>query len=190
MTSLFVNRNRAKLIQAVVYFASHTRHCGKIKLIKLLYLLDFSHFRETGRSVTGLDYFAWKLGPVPYDVYQEWDALEADFAAAISIEPERVIDYTRDKVVAKAEFDPGFFTKRELKLLEELSTRFREEFTQPLINFTHAELGPWAKIWDDGRGKNARIPYALAIPDSDPHFDAIMASAAEFESTKLASTLN
>ena len=35
-----------------MYFASNTRHCGKAKLFKLLHLLDFTHFRETGRSVT------------------------------------------------------------------------------------------------------------------------------------------
>jgi hypothetical protein len=75
---VLISRNRQKLIQAAVYFASRTEGCGKVKLFKLLYLLDFAHFRETGQSVTGLDYVAWKLGPVPIEMAQEWDQLEPD----------------------------------------------------------------------------------------------------------------
>lgn len=179
---MLISTNRTKLIHAIVYFAMHTRFCGKVKLFKLLYLLDFSHFRETGRSVTGLDYQAWKLGPVPIDLMQEWDALDSDFAAAVDLVPETVIDYIREKVVPKVQFDEGPFTKRELRLLSELATRFEGELTRPLVNFTHEELGPWSKIWDNGRGKNARIPYSLALPDEQPDREEILASAAEFES--------
>ena len=74
---MLISRNRQKIINAIVYFAANTQNCGKVKLFKLLYLLDFAHFRETGRSVTGLDYHAWKMGPVPFDLMQEWDNLEA-----------------------------------------------------------------------------------------------------------------
>jgi hypothetical protein len=52
------NRDREKLIQAILYFALNTQHLGKTKLFKLLYLLDFDHFRHTGRSVTGMEYRA------------------------------------------------------------------------------------------------------------------------------------
>ena len=48
---MLISRNREKLINAIVYFAANTQHCGKVKLFKLLYLLDFAHFRETGRGV-------------------------------------------------------------------------------------------------------------------------------------------
>ncbi|MBV5275047.1 MAG: DUF4065 domain-containing protein [Lamprocystis purpurea] len=30
-------------------------------------MLDFEDFRQTGRSVTGLDYQVWKFGPVPVE---------------------------------------------------------------------------------------------------------------------------
>jgi uncharacterized phage-associated protein len=179
---MLISTQRKKLIHAIVYFASHTSYCGKVKLFKLLYLLDFNHFRETGRSVTGLDYQAWKLGPVPVDLQQEWDAPDADLAAAVDIVPETVIDYVREKVVPKVAFDDGPYTKRELRLMSELATRFESELTRPLVSFTHEELGPWSKIWDNGRGKNERIPYTLAVPDEQPDRDEILAAAAEYES--------
>jgi uncharacterized phage-associated protein len=178
---VLISRSREKLINAIVYFAANTRHCGKVKLFKLLYLLDFTHFRETGRSVTGLDYRAWKMGPVPFDLMQEWDDLEADMAQAIAIIPEKVIDFIRELVMPKVAFDGSLFTPRELRLMQDLSTNFADELTKPLIGFTHEERGPWDKIWDGGKGNNERIPYALAIPDSDPNREAILESAREYE---------
>jgi uncharacterized phage-associated protein len=178
---MLISRNREKLINAVVYFASNTRHCGKVKLFKLLYLLDFTHFRETGRSVTGLDYRAWKMGPVPLELMQEWETLESDMARAIDIVPEKVIDFIRELVVPKIAFDDSLFTRRELRLMHDLSARFVDELTKPLIGFTHEDRGPWDKIWDGGKGNNERIPYALAVPDSDPNRDAILGSAREYE---------
>ncbi len=178
---MLIQESRRKLINAIVFFAQNTNHCGKVKLFKLLYLLDFSHFRETGRSVTGLEYLAWKMGPVPLDLMQEWDRPEPDFAAAIDIQPERVIDYTRERAVAKARFDDSLFTKRELRLMGDLAQRFRDDYTQPLVNITHEERGPWDKIWDSGHGNNERIPYTLAIADDDPNRDAILEAAREYE---------
>lgn len=178
---MLISRQREKLINAIVYFATNTRYCGKVKLFKLLYLLDFTHFRETGRSVTGLDYLAWKMGPVPSDLVQEWDQLELDMAAAIAVVPEPVIDYVRERVEPKVAFDDSHFTKRELRVMEELAAQFRDGLTKPLISFTHTEFGPWDKIWDSGRGNNERIPYTLAMPDDDPNREAVLAAAHEHE---------
>lgn len=177
---MIVSHEREKLINAIIYFAQHTRYCGKIKLIKLLYLLDFEHFRQTGRSVTGLDYLAWKMGPVPLSLYQEWDDPQGDFAQAIAIEPEKVFDYLLETAVPRVDFDDSHFTKRELRIMGELAERFRESLSKPMIDVTHAELGPWEKIWDSGRGNNGRIPYSLAIDNDEPHRDALLASAQEY----------
>lgn len=185
---MIVSHEREKLIYTVVFFAANTHYCGKIKLIKLLYLLDFEHFRQTGRSVTGMDYRAWKMGPVPFEFYQEFDALEPDLAAAIDIAPEKVIDFTREHVVPKIAFDDSHFTKRELHLMEELSARFRDSLSKPMIDVTHAELGPWETIWDGGRGNDERIPYTLAIAADDPHREAILASAQEYARIAAAQT--
>jgi len=174
---MIVAHHREKLINAILFFAANTRYCGKIKLIKLLFLLDFTHFRQTGYSVTGFEYHAWESGPVPYDFYQEWDTLRSDLAAAIDIVPEKVIDYTRELVRPKREFDGSEFTKRELKIMASLAERFKDDKSKPLVNITHAERGPWAKIWDDGRGKNERIPYLLAVEDSDPNKESVLEAA-------------
>jgi uncharacterized phage-associated protein len=178
---MLISREREKLINTIVFFARNTRFCGKTKLFKLLYLLDFYHFRATGRCVTGLEYRAWKHGPVPFGLEQEWDGFEPDLAAAIDVVPEPVYDYDRLRIEPKAEFDPRHFTKRELQLMQELAERHHDEMTRPLIGLTHEERGPWDKIWDGGHGNDARIPYALAVPDDDPNRKVILQAAAEYD---------
>lgn len=177
---MLVTHEREKLVNAIVYFARNTRHLGKIKLFKLLYLLDFEHFRQTGRSVTGLNYSAWELGPVPITLMQEWEEPKPDLGAAIAIAPERIIDYVRETVVPQAEFDGSHFSKRELRIMADLADRYRDEHSHKLIDVTHAENGAWAKVWNEGRGLNNRIDYELAIAVNDPHREAILEAAHEY----------
>lgn len=177
---MLITHEREKLINAILYFASHTRHCGKIKLFKLLYLLDFEHFRQTGRSVTGLDYRAWELGPVPIHLMQEWEELKPDLAAVVSIQPERVIDYVRETVVPQAEFDDRHFSKRELRLMEELADRYRDVFSPKMIDVTHVENGAWDRVWNDGQGFDQPIAYDLALAEDAPHREAILEAADEY----------
>lgn len=175
------NRDREKFIQAILYFAHNTAALGKVKLFKLLYLLDFEHFRQTGRSVTGLEYRAWKMGPVPAALVQQWDELDDDLAAAIRIEPRPVIDYVRENVVPLQPFNAEHFTKRELRLLEYIANRFNDAFSEKMIDITHAENGAWAKTWAGGEGNDNTIPYQLAIADDDPNRDAVLEAASEYE---------
>jgi uncharacterized phage-associated protein len=186
---MLISRDREKLINTIVFFARNTAYCGKTKLFKLLYLLDFHHFRETGRSVTGLEYRAWKHGPVPFALMQEWDQREPDLVTAIDVVPERVIDYDRLRIEPKAPFDDSHFTKRELRLMKEIAERHRDDMTPLLIGLTHEERGPWDKIWDGGRGNDARIPYPLAIPDDDPNREALLRTASEYDAIIAADSL-
>ncbi len=178
---MLVSHEREKMINAIVFFAKHTRHLGKIKLFKLLYLLDFEHFRQTGRSVTGLDYRAWKFGPVPVALEQEWEEPEADMVEAIRIEPERVIDFVRETVAAQAEFDDSHFSKRELRIMANLAEQYCDERSGRMIDVTHAENGAWAHVWNNGRGFDLPIDYALSLRDDDPHRAAILEFAHEHQ---------
>jgi hypothetical protein len=57
--------SREKMLHAIVFFVQGTRPCGEVKLWRLLYLLDFGIYRQTGRSVTGLSYSRAAGGPGP-----------------------------------------------------------------------------------------------------------------------------
>ena len=59
--------NEKKYKNAVLFFANKIRNgtLGKLKIMKLLYYLDFDFFEKYGRSVTGDQYLRFELGPVP-----------------------------------------------------------------------------------------------------------------------------
>lgn len=157
---------REKLLNAIVYFATNTAYCGKTKLFKLLFLLDFDHFKKTGRSVTGLDYYAWQLGPKPVDLDNELDGEEVSDKSiweAIEIRPERVINYQRLTIVPKKDFEPDFFSKREIRLLESLSIEHKYKTADQMVDLTHVENGVWDRVYANGAGKTEKIPYELSL---------------------------
>jgi len=178
---MLVSHSREKLINAILFFAERVRGLGKIKLFKLLYLLDFEHFRETGRSVSGMQYRAWKMGPVPAELVQVWDDLDADIAAAIEIRPEKVYNYVRENVIPKRAFDDSHFSARETRILASLAERFCEDLSEKLIDITHDENGAWAKVWRNGEGNDNAIPYELVIAANAPNRGEILRCAAEYQ---------
>jgi uncharacterized phage-associated protein len=189
--------NRNRLINAVIYFAANTQHCGKIKLFKLLYLLDFEHFRQTGKSVTGYDYQAWKFGPVPVDLMEEWEDLGADLSKVVQIVPEKVIDYMRQTVQVKpgVQFDDEEFSPRQLAIMQNLVAQYHDTYSPTMIDVTHAQNGAWDTVWRGGAGAHQPIPYELAIPGQVPERDALLEIAqqqrmyqAALESSRLAAS--
>lgn len=173
---------REKLLNAIVYFALHTRYCGKTKLYKLLYLLDFEHYKNTGRSVTGLEYYAWEMGPVPAKLDGELDEPSGDLYKAVRIEPEQLINHQRLNVVAKREFDPSYFSRRELDLLERISKQYRLSTAASMVKVTHVKNGAWHTVWQNGEGDNALISYALAL-EKVADRDRVEKAAQEYDET-------
>jgi uncharacterized phage-associated protein len=172
---------RQRLLQAVVFFASYTQHCGKIKLFKLLYLLDFEHFRQTGKSATGLDYQAWKFGPVPIDLMEEWEDMAPDLASLVHIAEEKVIDYERQSVRVNdgVQFDPEPFSPRQLRIMHALAEQCRNTYSPKMIDVTHAQNGAQDRVWQHGQGAHCAIPYELAISGADPHAEVVRELAQE-----------
>ncbi len=62
-----VGINEKKYKNAVLFFAKKMQNgtLGKLKMMKLLYFLDFDFFEKYGRSVTGDSYLRFENGPVP-----------------------------------------------------------------------------------------------------------------------------
>lgn len=113
-SGMIIEHHREKLINAIIYFVNKARNCGKTKLFKLLYFLDFLHFRETGKSVTNLDYSAWNYGPVPVQLFQEFNKPPDDLTENISFQDqENLLKNTSFfEIKPRRKFDNKYFTKR------------------------------------------------------------------------------
>jgi uncharacterized phage-associated protein len=151
---------RQKLINAVIYFCTNTKMCGKTKLVKLLYYLDFMHFRQTAKSVTDLQYYAWQFGPYPVSFGNEIDHPPTDLTKALLIckEPEK----KSVTIKCRVKFDKDVFSRRELKLLEQIAFIFKEARAEDIVEASHLPNHPWDKTLKL-KGEKAEIDYMLAL---------------------------
>ena len=149
--------DRKKLIEAMVFFSKNTKWCGSIKLFKLLYFLDMLHFRETGRSVTGLEYTALPMGPVPTDLLDELRAPRPDMAEKIIVtHPPKDDSENASKLTnisPKGDWEDRYLTVREKRIANELADIFLEARAGDMSAISHAKGGPWEKARDRSPGK-------------------------------------
>ena len=165
-----IDRTNERLIHAMVFFIGKTKHCYKLKLFKLLYFLDFGHFRQAGRSVTGLEYFAWKMGPVPKSLYDKINSpgkLKKFFA--FTQERFSDSDFASDKVMRispKINFDENLFSKRELRIMNHLADLYKNLKAKDMTAISRDRKGPWRKALKEGNRPRQIIPYECALDDS------------------------
>jgi uncharacterized phage-associated protein len=165
--AMIVTHEREKLIQAINYFAQNTRKLGKTKLFKLLHFLDFEHFRATGRSVTGMTYYAWPKGPVPVALEDEIGSLQPDLAAVVSLETIETKKGTMLAIKSRAEFSSDHFSRREMSLLKSLAAEYYDADAESMVEATHLENLPWHKVYVEQGRKQQEIPYDLAIRNDE-----------------------
>jgi uncharacterized phage-associated protein len=165
---MFISRHREKLLNAIIFFVQNTKSCNTIKLFKLLNFLDFEHFRQTGESVTGLEYQAWKQGPVPAELWHEIKSPAKDFATKIAVNVVRddlTDEPQRRDFKPLADFNRKIFTRRELQIMERLVFFFDEATATQMSIYSHSSKMPWKKVYDSD--KTNHIPYELTL-ESNP----------------------
>lgn len=164
---MFVSRDREKLINAIIFFLRGTNHCHTLKLFKLLNFSDFEHFRQTGRTIFGLDYRALPMGPVPTSLLEEIKrGGEPDLKAAVQlfeIRDDITKELQRRDLKARGAFDKKYFTKRELKIMERVAEFFKELKAADMSEFSHMKHLPWRSVYQGGKGTGHYIPPELAL---------------------------
>jgi len=181
-----IDIKKEKLQNAIVYFSRHTKYCGLTKLMKLLYLLDFIHFRQTGKSVTGKDYFAWEMGPVPVDVYKdltgkEDKGLNLRKVASVIQKGEK---FMQIKAKHGIKFDKDVFSERELKILKEVADVYRDAKAEDMVSVTHLKNQPWERT-KKAKGLFKRIDYELALDGSEDQLNPEIIKERQNEITEM-----
>ncbi len=165
------NTYRKKLLNAVLYFAKKVKNPSKVKTFKLLYFLDFEHFRQTGRNVTNLDYYAYDFGPVPLEFYKEvcTNEVPKDFSDALTIAPFESEETGKKGGMFKAKRQPDLsvFSPREQRILEKLAFIFKEVDANTISDVSHFKNHPWDRTIKE-KGPREKIDYTLALDDESP----------------------
>lgn len=165
---MIIKHNKEKAYNAIIYFNNHTTLCNKKKIYKLLYLLDFEIFNETGRSVTDYDYYAWKMGPVPKELHNEIQTEDLELKEYFDIETTQgKRGYEPTALINKKSFENKYFTRRELAKLKELVDRFSMSTANEMEEYTHSEHLPWHRVWNEEKKQNEKIPYEYNLINED-----------------------
>ena len=165
------NIYREKLLNAILFFAKKVKHPSRAKMFKLLYFLDFIHFKETGRPVTNQDYYAWKFGPAPRDLWRELKEgkVPEDFKPYLSIETYKSSDEEKQGFNFKPKTTPDLsvFSPREQRILENLAFIFKEATPTQMSEISHLPNQPWDKTIRE-KGDGTLIDYLLALDHTSP----------------------
>ena len=160
---------RKKLLSAVLFFAKNTKHLNLTKLSKLLYFLDFTHFKQTGYPSIGLNYYAFRRGPVPKDFWLEVKdgTVPEDFKGKLALIPKTDED---DQSFKEIEFrglakpDLSVFTPREVGILKELAFIFRDAKAWEISEVSHLPNQPWDSTIKTS-GVNCPIDYLRSVDE-------------------------
>lgn len=148
----------AKFSEMVVYFTEKLQP-WKTKLNKLLFYADFGMFRDTIFSVSGIQYQAISMGPVPYNFQSIFEYLvnNGDVDVYFTTFPDGNVG-EQFKPNANRKFNPGLFNEPELKTLEEVAERFKHTSTSEIIEISHRE-----KAWIENIAEKKIIDYRYSF---------------------------
>lgn len=178
---------REKIFHTIAFFVENTRACHKVKLFKLLYFLDFEIYRQTGKSTTGLLYFAWPMGPVPRALFDEFKSPPSDMRSALTVIVADADDpYSGLTIRPRVKFDESVFTRRELTEMRRLAEIYRDATADMMSEVSHLRGRPWHRIYEVENRHQALIPYTLALDGSPGSVTEEEAKEIEVEARELA----
>lgn len=129
---------------AVLFFIKYcnNQYLHATKLNKLLYYLDFIHFRDHKKPVTGDVYIHQGYGPVPSRMNEILTALKNE-----DIIDTKVVDYKDGELVhfelkSPEKLDESIFSADQKKLLKQICDEFGSWPTEKIVAQTHLEA-PW-----------------------------------------------
>lgn len=135
--------NEKKYKNIVLFFANKIKNgtLGKLKLMKLLYFLDFDFFEKYGQSVSKDEYLRFENGPVPRmaeKILKQMDGKE------IKISKIKIGFGYNDKqhIEPLKDFDINLFSKEELMMLEEIADKWERFSGSEMKTASHGEA-PW-----------------------------------------------
>ncbi|MBU0648808.1 SocA family protein [Patescibacteria group bacterium] len=135
--------NQEKYKNIILFFANKIKNgtLGKLKIMKLLYFLDFDYFEKYGKSVSGDEYLRFENGPIPR---MGEKMLKKMSGKDVRIIRKKMSFGYNDQQHIKPlkDFDVKFFSKEELLFLDETANKWEEFTGAEMKSASHGEA-PW-----------------------------------------------
>lgn len=127
----------------------------KTKLLKEMFYIDFINYKETGESLTGLEYVKITYGPVPNDYEKIINEIKEKGYISYNIEYNN--EYELHKIKCLKDVDKNVFTKEELEVINKVTKFFDKYNSKEIADFSHIE-----KAYTETKFSN-KISYDFAF---------------------------
>lgn len=131
----YTNFNFEKFKSVISILTKNGIH--KTKLLKELFYIDFSWYKENGCSMTGLEYARINYGPVP-DNYEIILSKLYDDNLIILNETYNG-NYQEDIILLNRETEINNLTQEEKKLIDKIKKYFEKFSVKEIVQFSHNE---------------------------------------------------
>lgn len=131
----YTRLNKNKVLNMILYFAQD--FVLKTKLLKEMFYADFIYYKNTGASITGLEYAKITHGPVP-DNFDEIISIYVE-QGLLDYKIEYENEYENHKISSKHKFDKNIFSNDEIKSLEQVKKHFENFTSKQIAEFSHME---------------------------------------------------
>ena len=146
--------NLRKFTEMVVFFSEKLKP-WKTMLNKLLFYADFEMFRNSGFSISGIQYRALPMGPVPNNYDSIFDYLAKNYDIYVNYQYFEGGGTGEQFTLSEGRlFNCELFSDMELAVLESVVSRFKEVSTKDIIEISHREKG-----WLDNKDDRKLISY-------------------------------
>lgn len=130
--------NFQKAVNLIKAFTSN-QSIFKSKLFKLIFYADFSHFKEHGVSITGLQYAHLPYGPVPNN-YNSLIGVIMNVDSSIYIEERIANDYPGEVILSSTPAE-NIFSKDEIETIRKIQDKFAQFTCKGIEEYSHEEVG-------------------------------------------------
>ena len=133
-----------KFINALLFFGKKTnpKIFGITKLLKLLFLSDFYHFKKYGKPILGDIYFRLAQGPVPsvsYNFFSEtfYRGENTALKEVARVVPEKMIDHDLYRIEPLKEPNLDVFSGSDIEIMENVAKRFHNKTATEMVKEIH-----------------------------------------------------
>lgn len=190
--NLGIETNKELIGNLIIFLANRCRPLYHTKMMKLLFLIDQEAVLEKGIPITWLEYKAWKLGPVPQDLFYSKNDGYNKFSDYISFEKKKGNNSVLVKPVK--DFDDSEFSEWDLEIIDRVLNQYGQKTAGQLIFLTHEKDSLWdktvkkagIKFSADNRTSDKVLNF-LELIDNDDYKKTIYFST--LENLELKSTL-
>jgi putative zinc finger/helix-turn-helix YgiT family protein len=109
------------------------------KMTKLLFYIDFAHFRERQQSITGLPWYRWAFGPAPARMYDMYEYLRDEGVIEIEEQEQDDGESIRRTFILADDSPIMFLDEDENRIIEEVVSRLGRLSARRLSELSHEE---------------------------------------------------